>query len=265
VGVPGSKRGILQLTPGQALAWRSSGAEDDPTLLWLHNSTGSSCTAPALPGVRVVSYDRPGFGGSTFHSQRSLVTDVDDVEALLDHLDIGRTTIMAFSGGAAVGYAAAVRIPQRITRLGIVSGAPWPTGELPSAEVLRAAASALRADPRAVVDGLADGAPVRDARVLADPALREELFRGAVDAVATGVDGWIREAQLLRTRWPFRPSDVQAPVVMWHGSEDGTVTAEAASAVARALPSADLRMIADAGHLGWMLERAEIIRDLCAI
>jgi hypothetical protein len=24
-------------------------------------------------------------------------------------------------------------------------------------------------------------------------------------------------------------------------------------------------MIADAGHLGWMLERTEIIRDLCSI
>jgi pimeloyl-ACP methyl ester carboxylesterase len=193
------------------------------------------------------------------------VTDAEDVEALLDHLDIGRTTVMAFSGGAAVAYAAAVRIPQRVTRLGIVSGAPWPAGQVPSAESLRAAASALRADPRAAVDGIAEDAPVRDAQVLADPVLREVLLRGAMDAVASGVDGWICEAQLLRTPWPFRPSDVQAPVVMWHGCDDRTVTSEAASAVARALPSAELRMIADAGHLGWMLERTEIIRDLCSI
>jgi fermentation-respiration switch protein FrsA (DUF1100 family) len=80
----------------------------------------------------------------------------------------------------------------------------------------------------------------------------------------TRVDGWICEACLLRTRWPFRPSDVQAPVTLWHGCDDRAVAFGEASAVARALPSADLRKIADAGHLGWMLERAEIIRELCA-
>ena len=172
--------------------------------------------------------------------------------------------MLAFSGGAAVAYAAAVRIPERLTRLGIVSGAPWPTAEVPSADVLRTAASALRAESAGAVDRLAEDAPFRDAQVLADPALREELLRGAMDAVATGVDGWICEAQLVRTRWPFRPSDVSAPVIMWHGCDDRAVAFEAASAVARALPRADLRKITDAGHLGWMLERAEIIRDLCA-
>ena len=261
----GSAGGILRLASGRALAWRACGADGDPPLLWLHSSTGSVRTAPALPGLRVISYNRPGFGESTFHPRRSLVTDVDDVEALMDHLAISRTTVLAFSGGAAVAYAVAVRIPERLIRLGIVSGAPWPTAEAPSADVLHAAASALRADPGAVVDGLAEGAPGRDARVLADGSLREELLRGAMDAVATGVDGWICEAQLLRTRWPFRPGDVQAPVVMWHGREDRTVSFDAASAVARALPSADLRIIADAGHLGWLLGRDEIVRDLCSI
>ena len=260
----GSERGLLKVDAWRALTWRASGAADDPPLLWLHGSTDSSRTAPALSGVRVISYDRPGFGGSTFHPQRSLVTDAEDVEALLDHLDINRATVLAFSGGAAVAYAAAVRIPERLTRLGIVSGAPWPTAEAPSADVLRTAASALHAEPAAAVDRLAEDAPFRDAQVLADPALREELLRGAMDAVATGVDGWICEAQLVRTRWPFRPSDVSAPVIMWHGCDDRAVAFEAASAVARALPKADLRKIADAGHLGWMLERAEIIRDLCA-
>jgi pimeloyl-ACP methyl ester carboxylesterase len=262
--VAGSERGFLRLAGGRSLAWRASGAAGDPPLLWLHGSTGSSRTAPALSGVRVISYDRPGFGGSTVHPQRSLLTDGEDVEALLDHLDVRRTAVLAFSGGAAVAYSAAVRMTHRLTRLGIVSGAPWPTAEVPSADVLRTAANALRADPGAAVDGLAEDAPVQDAQALADPTIRAELLRGACDAVATGVDGWICEARLLRSPWPFRPSDVQVPVMLWHGCDDRAVAVEAASAVARALPSADLRTIDDAGHLGWLLERTEIIRELCA-
>jgi pimeloyl-ACP methyl ester carboxylesterase len=133
-GATGYERGLIQLADGRALCWRANGAADDPTLLWLHGSTGSSRTAPTLPGVRVISYDRPGYGGSTHHPQRNLFSDASDVEALLNHLGIDQTTLLAFSGGAAIAYAAAVRTPQRLTRLGIVSGAPWPTAPAPSLE-----------------------------------------------------------------------------------------------------------------------------------
>ncbi|MEU8080273.1 alpha/beta hydrolase [Catellatospora citrea] len=256
------ERGTIRSAGARTLCWQVDGAADDPTLLWLHGSTGSSRTAPTLPGVRVVSYDRPGYGGSTLHPQRTLMTDADDVEALLDHLGIDRTAVLAFSGGAAIAYAAGVSTPQRVTRLGIVSGAPWPTAPAPSAEVLLSAATALSADPGAAVDRLAVNASLRDAEVLNTPALRHELLEGATDAVSSGVAGWLQEAHLLRTRWPFEPRDVRVPVLMWHGSEDQAVSFDAASTVAGQLPQAYLQKIENAGHLGWMLERAEIAAQL---
>lgn len=133
------------------LAWSCVGAVEDPPVLWLHGSTGSRRTAPGAEGVRMISYDRPGYGGSTAHPGRSLQSDAQDVRAVLDALAVGRTAVLAFSGGAAVGYACAARLPARVRRLGIVSGAVWPIRPAPSQEVLHGAAARLHADPAAAV------------------------------------------------------------------------------------------------------------------
>ena len=257
--------GHLQRPGGRRLAWRSTGPTEAPALLWLHGSTGSARTAPVLAGVRVVSFDRPGYATSTAHSGRDLRSDAADVESLLDDLAIGEVWILAFSGGAATAYAAAARLPQRVRHLGIVSGATWPAAPAPPLDVLRAAAEALRADPAAAVDRLCQDAPARDRQVLADPGLRQELLDGARDAVAAGVDGWIREAQLLRSPWPLQPRDITVPVTLWHGEEDLAVPLSAAEATAAALPQGRLERLPEAGHLGWMTDRAGILTSVLAV
>src|SRR5689334_8061249 len=69
--------GVVQLADGRSLAWQNSGPPQAPAVLWLHGSTGSRRTAPQANGVRVIAYDRPGYGTSSPHPERTLASDAD--------------------------------------------------------------------------------------------------------------------------------------------------------------------------------------------
>lgn len=153
----------------------------------------------------MIAYDRPGYGASSVQRGRTLTSDAEDVRGRLDALAVPTAAVLAFSGGAAVGYACAALLRGRVTGLGIVSGATWPSRPVPAEQVLTAAAAALQADPAAAVAGLLKDAPAVDTRVLSDPAVQQVLLQGAQDAVAAGVEGWITEARVTRAPWPFQP------------------------------------------------------------
>jgi pimeloyl-ACP methyl ester carboxylesterase len=256
--------GIVERPDGRRLRWRSEGRTSAPAVLFIHGSSGSSRTAPSAKGARVVAYDRPGFGGSSPHPARTLQTDAADAVALLDALGLERAAVLAFSGGAAVGYALAVETPKRVARLGVASGAVWPVDPPPSREVLQAAARELRAAPSAVVARLAEDAPPDDAAALADTNTARRLRAGIMDAVGAGIDGWVVEAALVRAPWPFAPEDVGVETTLWHGSHDEAVPLAAAEAVAARLPHAALEVLPDAGHLGWLLRERELVEALAA-
>lgn len=128
-GVDAGARGsqALRLVDGRTLTWQVTGPSTAPVLLFLHGSTGSRRTAPTSPDVGVLAYDRPGYGGSSPHAQRTLTSDAMDVQALLDHLGLEEVAVLAFSGGAATGYACTALLSHRVRCLGVVSGAPWPS------------------------------------------------------------------------------------------------------------------------------------------
>jgi pimeloyl-ACP methyl ester carboxylesterase len=260
---PAPVEGVVQLTDGRSLSWQDTGPPEAPPVLWLHGSTGSRRTAPQANGIRVIAYDRPGYGTSTPHPTRSLPSDANDVRELLDAIGVAHVAVLAFSGGSAVGYACAARIPDRVSRLGLVSGSTWPTVPAPTDNLLRSAATSLAADPTSAVTSLA-GTAALDDRVLSDPPLRDRLLNGAGDAVAAGIEGWVTEARLIRSAWPFRPHEVRRPVLLWHGLHDDAVPLASILPWLEQLPDAHLERIADAGHLGWIAQEERILGALAA-
>lgn len=255
----GRDSGRVVTTHGRLLEWLASGPLDGPELLWLHESTGSRRTVPSSIDARVLAYDRPGFGGSSLHAERDLHSDVEDICALLDALSIVRVPVLAFSGGAAIGYALAALAPERITTLSIVSGAIWPTAPAPPRAALQAAGERLHADPGGVVDSLEADAPAVDRKVLRDPTVHEQLLVGAHDAAAQGPAGWVIEARLLRSTWGFNASAVRCPVRLRHGTLDAAVPLDAAVDTADTLANATLPQIPEVGHFGWMADQRAIV------
>ncbi len=66
-------------------------------------------------GVRLVSYDRPGFGQSDPHPHRSFNSSAEDIVRIADALNLGQKFwVLAFSGGGPHAWAALKYIPERL-------------------------------------------------------------------------------------------------------------------------------------------------------
>lgn len=96
---------VMNLPDGRKLGWLDLGEPGGPPVIVFHGTPGSCLQVAAergaidLAGVRFIAPDRPGYGHSTFVPKRRLAAWALDVEALADHLGIGRFSVVGYSGG----------------------------------------------------------------------------------------------------------------------------------------------------------------------
>src|SRR4030081_1346208 len=125
----------LHLSDGRALYIYDTHADDAAASLaifWHHGTPNlGEPPEPLLPaaarrGIRWVSYDRPGYGGSTPHPGGDAASGVGDGAALADVLDMRRFAVMGQSGGAAHALACAALLSERVIGAVSISGlAPY--------------------------------------------------------------------------------------------------------------------------------------------
>ncbi|HEX7599306.1 MAG TPA: alpha/beta fold hydrolase [Polyangia bacterium] len=91
-------------------------------------------------GFRVIVPDHMGMGFSDKPGEDRyrycLQSRVDDLAALLEHLNLGRVTLIGHDWGAMIGLAWALRFPERVARLVMLNGAAFlvpPTMHVPVA------------------------------------------------------------------------------------------------------------------------------------
>ncbi len=129
------------LPDGRRLAWCEYGPPTGFPVLYFHGTPGSRWQVPQIPhafetaDVRLIAFDRPGFGGSSpLPSPRPLSGAEADVSALLEHLGIDAFSCVGVSGGAAFAAAIAQELPGRVRRLVLVCpvGNPRAPGALES-------------------------------------------------------------------------------------------------------------------------------------
>ena len=107
---------------GRTLTFEQWGDPEGFPVLCLHGTPGSRFSRHhdegvyAAAGARVVTYDRPGYGGSMRHRGRDVVDCVEDVVALADALGLERFAVIGYSGGGPHALAVAARLPDRVTR-----------------------------------------------------------------------------------------------------------------------------------------------------
>ena len=95
----------LRLADGRTLCAYDTGGAEAPALVWHHGSPQSG--APLTPlveaatrrGIRLVSYGRPSYGGSTPQPGRDVASAAGDVAQLADALGLDRFAVMGASGG----------------------------------------------------------------------------------------------------------------------------------------------------------------------
>lgn len=96
-------------------------AADAVTLLWHQGSpqTGALLeplvAAAAERAIRLLSYGRPSYGGSTPQPGRNVASAAADVAQIADALGVGQFAVMGVSGGGPHALACAALLPDRVT------------------------------------------------------------------------------------------------------------------------------------------------------
>jgi pimeloyl-ACP methyl ester carboxylesterase len=240
-------------------------------------------------GIRLIGYDRPGYGGSTTHEHRSVADDVADVVAIADALGLERIALWGISGGGPRALACAALLPDRVGAVAsLASVAPadaedldWMAGmgvqnlegvaaqrQGPAAfetYLRREADNLLAVEPAQLVEALQSLLTPVDAAVLSGE-LADYLADSMRDAIRDSLDGWRDDDLAVFKPWGFAVEDIRLPVLLWHGVHDRFVPPAHGEWLASRIPGVDARISEEDGHLtllarripqvhAWLLER----------
>jgi len=113
---------VVKTGDGHRLSVDSAGDPDGLPVFLLHGTPGGR-QGPRPRGIvlyrlgiRLISYDRPGYPGSDRREGRNVVAAAADVEAIADFFGIDRFSVVGRSGGGphALACAAAARLKDRV-------------------------------------------------------------------------------------------------------------------------------------------------------
>src|ERR1700683_1982759 len=163
-------------------------------------------------GVKLVCYDRPGYGGSTRQRGRTVADAAGDVRGIADALGLDKFCVVGRSGGGPHAMACAAQLGDRVLNTAILVGiAPkdadgldWYAGMTESnvseygradpAEVeadLTRRAEQIRRDPESLIESLFPELTAPDRRVVDDVAIRRQLIDTYAEACRNGAGGWV--------------------------------------------------------------------------
>jgi len=269
-------------------------AGDGPLVVSLHGTPQGHLLAPevvaaaAQVGVRVASYARPGYAGSSRRPGRTVADCVPDVLALADALGAERFAVLGASGGGPHALACGALAADRCVAVATVAGVgPWEMegldflagmgegnelefaaaadGESPLRDLIGPWRESMLAEgPQGTYDALVTVLSPPDREVFS-AAFADEFHRGVETALRDSVDGWVDDDLAFVRAWGFRPSDVRVPVQLWQGGQDLMVPPAHGRWLAGHLPTCTPHLLPDDGHLTLLLRRpAEVLGDLAA-
>ncbi len=208
-------------------------------------------------GVRWISHDRPGYGGSTAVAGRDVGSVAADVVAIADALAIERCAVIGHSGGGPHALACAALADRVVAAVSISGLAPydaagldWFAGTAPAGVAsLRAAAAGREAKARHEASATDDDpgfTPADVAALSGDWAWLLEVVR---PAIAAGPGGLIDDDLAFVAPWGFDPATISLPVLLVHGGQDAVVPSAHGDWLATRIPNAELRVDPDDGHV----------------
>jgi pimeloyl-ACP methyl ester carboxylesterase len=234
---------------GRTLAVLEAGAPDRPVLVTHHGTPAAGRfyrpeldSAEAL-GLRLIAFDRPGFGGSTPNPGRSIADVVADVVAIVDALGVDRFATYGWSGGGPHALACAALLPGRCLAAATIAGvAPYDAdgldwtagmgegnvvefgtareGRDPLTDFCRAdAAAILDTTPEQLADALRPHLSDVDREALTGE-LADFLWGELTDGLRPGVEGWVDDDLAFTGPWGFDLRAITVPLLVWQGAHD---------------------------------------------
>jgi pimeloyl-ACP methyl ester carboxylesterase len=244
---------------------------DGPPLVFVHGLSGSwQNWLLQLPEFaqdhRCIAVDLPGFGSSPMPREKISISGYGRwLDRLLEAMDVEGAAVVGNSMGGFIGLEAAIKLPELVERLVLVSSAGLSIEHLRNETALRVMekgenlAQFVTAHVMAQSDWLVRRRRGRLALMWfvaehpeeIDPALAAEQVKGA------GKPGFLPALDAL-TDYPIRDrlSDIQAPTLIVWGEKDRLVPLKDAYKFDELIPHSRLVVYEDTGHVA-MLERPE--------
>ncbi|MGH6736147.1 MAG: alpha/beta fold hydrolase [Methyloceanibacter sp.] len=266
---------VLRLANGRGIGYAEYGDPHGLPAIALHGTPGSrymfalTDEGARARGLRLIAPERPGYGLSEFQRMDSLAETAADVEAIADALGLDRFALIGVSGGGPYAIAAAALLKSRVLRLALIG----PVGPLAECgDHIRMthlhrliftrmapshhAAGAFFASLRFLVDWapgvayhiLMQRVTESDRIIMHRPEVRANLQAAISEGLRSTVEGALQDLRLYCGPWDVRLAEIDVPAIMWQGSDDTIVPADAAYHLAGALPNCRLEVVEGAGH-----------------
>jgi pimeloyl-ACP methyl ester carboxylesterase len=265
---------FVKTPDGRTLAVQDAGDRDGrPVMVHVGTPGGRRLYGPRTLAdaerrqLRLITYDRPGYGGSTPQPGRSMADCAGDVRAICDALGIDRLAMWGWSGGGPHVLACAALLSDLVPAVAsLASPAPydaegldWLAGFSQAAiEEVRltltdqAAARALfrqerekllSAPPAQVAPDMLAGAHGADlALYTTDQAISIQ------QALAPGIEGYWDDGVAQLTPWGFDVGRIPVPVLLLHGVQDEVAPFSHGQWLASRIPGAEAWFFEDEGH-----------------
>lgn len=203
----------------------------------LHHGLGSirawKETTPALAasGLRVIVYDRWGYGKSDPRSELGQPTFIDDradLVSLLDELQVERAALVGHSDGGTIALYFAAAHPGRVAKLVSVAAHIYVEAKMePGMQMIRRTYES-------------------------DADFRRKFTRQhgekAGQVFQSWYGGWLKTENL---SWDMRPllAGISCPALVVQGEQDEHATPQHARDIAAAIPGAEFWLLPGAGHM----------------
>lgn len=229
-------------------------------------------------GVRLITFDRAGYGRSSPNSGRSVADVAGDVVAIADALGLERFVTWGISGGGPHALACAALLGDRVAAAATLAGAAprdaagldFLAGmgednvvEFTAADRGRETLEPLVAAMAKEMSGADSAAVVEAMRSVLSP-VDEALLTGEIghfltanmaEAVRSGTAGWVDDDLAFVKDWGFRLTEIEVPVLLWQGRQDLMVPFAHGEWLAANIPDVEAHLCDDDGHLTLVVRR----------
>jgi pimeloyl-ACP methyl ester carboxylesterase len=239
-------------------------------------------------GLRMIAFDRPGYGGST-QNPFGLTALAGIAVQVADQLGVDRFCTTGFSGGGPFALATAALGGTRVRAVGVMAGAgpfqliPGAMDDLSDGDK---AAVALLPDRQAACDRFVEALHHDFDLELAlgsathlyeafEPLLSEtdrqlwavyaeELLSDMREALTQGAWGYGWDNVAWLGPWDFDPTTLECPVLLWYGTEDRMAPPHHGQWLERNLRESRLTIYEGEGHLVPFAHLEQMLTELLA-
>jgi pimeloyl-ACP methyl ester carboxylesterase len=274
----------IMLADGRTLAFTDVGRSAGLPIFYMHGAPGGRLDVAWMEdafsawGVRIVSADRPGYGGSSPCPRRSLADWPLDVAAVADQLDIDRFAIMGLSSGGPYVAACAASLGDRVVAAALIAGITdmgWSAAydDFPDDDEKTIMQLGSEDDAVAWCEDRygADGARFFEEDMDLSPPdaslfANEDFMSGVMptfgEAFRQGVGGYAQDISVQGRPWSLDFAAITCRMHLYHGAQDTLVPVSHARHTADLIEGSTIAVLPEHGHISMITEIPRISSEL---